>query len=157
MSQITIHHATIQDVPRLSTLLAELLGEGAYFTANSLRQQQGFTLLLQRPDSAQIFVARDLRGEIIGMCTAQLVISTVQGTAAAWIEDLIVLPAFRQQGIASKLLQSATEWTMQQDGTRLQLLVDVNNPVAVALYEKLAWKSTELQARYYFCPNSETV
>ncbi|MFZ2537716.1 MAG: GNAT family N-acetyltransferase, partial [Oscillospiraceae bacterium] len=86
----------------------------------------------------------------IGMVTAQLVISTAQGTASAWIEDMVIDAAYRKHGIGKQLLQNTLAWAKTKGATRAQLLVDITNTEALGYYEHLQWKSTQLQARRIF-------
>ena len=150
MSTFTIDEATLQDLPQLSQLVSELFTIEKDFTPNPERQQQGLKLLLAHPESTQVLVARNMHSIAIGMCSVQLVISTAQGSYAAWVEDVIVTKTYQQQGVAKALLQAAMRWAGEQGVTRMQLLVDMENQAALAFYQHLGWKTTQLQARHYF-------
>lgn len=150
MSIFTIDAARLEDLPQLSQLLGELFTIEQDFAPHPERQQQGLKLLLDHPESTHVLVARDVQGVVIGMCSVQLVISTARGSYAAWVEDVIVTQTFRQQGIAKTLLQAAMHWARQQGVTRMQLLVDMENHAALAFYQHVGWKNTQLQARHYF-------
>lgn len=150
MSTFTIDEATLQDLPQLSQLLGELFTIEKDFTPNPERQQQGLKLLLEHPELTHVLVARNMHNIAIGMCSVQLVISTAQGSYAAWIEDVIVTKTYQQQGIAKALLQAAMRWAGEHGVTRMQLLVDRENQAALAFYQHLGWKTTQLQARHYF-------
>jgi ribosomal protein S18 acetylase RimI-like enzyme len=150
MSTFTIDEATLQDLPQLSQLLGELFTIEKDFTPNPERQQQGLKLLLEHPESTHVLVARNMHNIAIGMCSVQLVISTAQGSYAAWIEDVIVTKTYQKQGIAKALLQAAMRWAGEHGVTRMQLLVDRENQAALAFYQHLGWKTTQLQARHYF-------
>jgi GNAT superfamily N-acetyltransferase len=84
------------------------------------------------------------------MVSAQLVISTAQGTASAWIEDMVIDAAFRGCGIGKQLLQKTLDWAKSKGATRAQLLVDIENSEALGYYQHLNWESTQLQARRVF-------
>ncbi len=150
MSTFTIDEATLQDLPQLSQLLGELFTIEKDFTPNPERQQQGLKLLLEHPELTHVLVARNMHNIAIGMCSVQLVISTAQGSYAAWIEDVIVTKTYQQQGVAKALLQAAMRWAGEHGVTRMQLLVDRENQAALAFYQHLGWKTTQLQARHYF-------
>jgi GNAT superfamily N-acetyltransferase len=150
MSIITIDQAVFEDIPDMMKLLEELFRIEKDFEPHPERQQKGLALLFQHPESVQVFVARDEMGKTVGMCSVQLVISTAQGSYAAWIEDVIVHHSVRKQGIASRLLQAASHWAKAQGATRLQLLVDLHNLPALQFYQRQGWKVTQLQARHYF-------
>ena len=150
MSTFTVDEAHFQDLPQLSQLLGELFTIEKDFTPNPERQQQGLKLLLEHPESTHLLVARNVHNLAIGMCSVQLVISTAQGSYAAWVEDLIVTKDFQQQGVARALLQAAMRWAGEHGVTRLQLLVDMENHAALEFYQHLGWKTTQLQARHCF-------
>jgi ribosomal protein S18 acetylase RimI-like enzyme len=154
MSTFTIDEAKLQDLPQLSQLLGELFTIEKDFTPNPERQQQGLKLLLEHPESTHLLVARNMHSVAIGMCSVQLVISTAQGSYAAWVEDLIVTKDFQQQGVAKALLQAAMLWAGEHGVTRMQLLVDMENHAALEFYQHLGWKTTQLQARHYFLTNA---
>jgi len=141
--------ATIADIPMMVELLHQLFSIEKDFTPDPCKQQRGLQLLLDNP-FASLIVAKTEDQQIIGMCSVQRVVSTAQGTYAAWIEDVVVREKFRKQGIATALLQAALTWAKQQGVSRAQLLVDTQNTPALQFYEKLNWRLTQLQARHFF-------
>jgi len=138
------------DISELSALLTLLFTIEQDFNPDLAKQQQGLKLLLQNPVTANICVARNSAGKVIGMVTAQLVISTAQGAASAWVEDMVVAAEYRGRGIGKALLNTAQAWAKSQGATRLQLLVDTSNSEGLAYYAHLNWQSTQLQARRIF-------
>ncbi|MCE9632819.1 MAG: GNAT family N-acetyltransferase [Methylophilales bacterium] len=116
------------------------------FQPNTQQQTQGLILLLQHPDRAVIKVARD-KGKIIGMVSAQLVISTAEGAPSAWVEDMVVLEKYRGTGVGRGLLESVLAWAKEKGATRAQLLVDLDNESALGYYQHLGWSTTRLAAR----------
>lgn len=144
-----IDNALPADIPALVELLAELFSIEADFQPDTERQALGLSLLLSRPEQAVIKVARH-DGNVVGMVSAQLVISTAQGTPSAWVEDMVVSAAFRSGGLGRQLLLAAEEWAKARGASRMQLLVDVENQPAIAYYQHLGWESTQLQARRLF-------
>lgn len=139
--------ATPDDLPALSQLLDELFSIEQDFQPNTERQVRGMALLLQHPDRAAIKVARDEEGQIIGMVSAQLVISTAEGAPSAWVEDMVVRDGWRGQGVGRGLLDSLMEWARSKGATRAQLLVDLDNEPALGYYQHLGWQATRLGAR----------
>ena len=121
MQTITIDNATPSDIPALVELLAELFSIEADFKPDTERQ-----------------------------VSAQLVISTAQGTPSAWLEDMVVSPDYRSGGIGRQLLEAVQEWAKSKGATRAQLLVDTENLPAVGYYQHLGWEATQLQARRLF-------
>jgi GNAT superfamily N-acetyltransferase len=142
-----IEDATLADVPALSQLLDELFAIEQDFQPNGERQMRGMVLLLQHPDRACIKLARDDAGQVIGMASAQLVISTAEGGASAWVEDMVVRDGWRGHGIGRALLDSLMHWAKTKGATRAQLLVDLDNEPALGYYQHLGWQATRLGAR----------
>ena len=144
---MNIANATLDDVPALSQLLDDLFCIEQDFQPNAERQTRGLNLLLQHPDSAVIMVARDTHGDLVGMVSAQLVISTAEGAASAWVEDMVVSEACRGKGVGRALLDSLQQWAKSKGATRAQLLVDLDNEAALGYYQHLGWQTTRLAAR----------
>lgn len=139
--------ATPQDVPQLVQLLNILFGIEQDFRADPEKQERGLRKLLATPEKAVIMTARDTHGNVIGMVSAQLVISTAEGAYSAWIEDMVIAEGWRTQGIGRRLLSSALDWARSQGATRAQLLVDLDNEPALGYYDHLGWQATRLGAR----------
>lgn len=139
--------ATPDDLPALSQLLDELFSIEQDFQPNTERQMRGMSLLLQHPDRAMIKVARNEEGRIVGMVSAQLVISTAEGAPSAWVEDMVVRDGWRGQGIGRGLLGSLMEWARAKGAARALLLVDLDNKPALGYYQHLGWQATRLGAR----------
>lgn len=144
---INIRHAQAKDIPVLCELLQQLFSIEQDFTPDLEKQSAGLQLLLAKPERGAILVAQQVGGKVIGMVSAQLVISTAQGTPAAWIEDMVVEANYRSKGLGRQLLDSVLAWAKAQGATRAQLLVDMDNQPAIAYYNHLGWNTTRLQAR----------
>lgn len=141
-----ISRATLNDIPDMVELLADLFGIEQDFNANTDKQVAGLTQLLSA-DSGCILVARDAQQQVIGMVTAQLVISTAEGAYSAWVEDMVIAPAYREQGIGKQLLNCILDWARSKGATRAQLLVDLDNIPAVGYYDHLGWSSSRMAMR----------
>lgn len=147
---ISVSDATEQDMPALVSLLAELFGIEQDFQPDSDKQARGLRLLMATPQHGVIKVARTAAGAIVGMVSAQLVISTAEGAPSAWIEDMVVRRDWRSQGIGRTLLDAALDWARDQGATRAQLLVDLDNTPALGYYDRLGWQGSRLGARRMF-------
>ena len=141
-----IRDAMPADVPELSRLLDDLFSIEQDFQPNTENQQRGMLLLLQQPERGCIKLAEE-GGRIIGMVSAQLVISTAEGAPSAWVEDMVVDNAWRGRGIGRALLDSLMDWARTKGATRAQLLVDLDNEPALGYYRHLGWDTTKLAAR----------
>lgn len=145
-----IENASAQDIPALIALLAILFGIEADFQADVAKQKKGLALLINHPEGGVIKVAKNQTGQVIGMVSAQLVISTAQGSPSAWVEDMVVEEAYRDKGVGKALLEAALFWAKGKGATRAQLLVDTENTAALGYYAHLGWEGTQLQARKIF-------
>jgi GNAT superfamily N-acetyltransferase len=101
---------------------------------------------LDNPNNGQIFVACHPTANVIGMVSAQLVISTAMGAPSVWLEDMIVLESFRGQGVGKALLNSAEGWAKSKGAKRIQLVADADNAPALQFYKHLEWQPTKLFA-----------
>jgi GNAT superfamily N-acetyltransferase len=150
MENISYQVANESDIDDLVSLLSDLFTIEKDFNPDLSKQKKGLELIVKNNNTATVQVAKNIAGKVIGMVTAQLVISTAQGAASAWIEDMVVHSSYRGQGIGKKLLQRTLDWAKKNGATRAQLLVDIENTEALGYYEHLKWESTQLQARRVF-------
>ena len=150
MKNISYGEASETDIADLVQLLSLLFNIEKDFNPNTSKQQKGLELLLKSNATATIQVAKDDTGKVIGMVSAQLVISTAQGAPSAWVEDMVINEAYRGHGIGKQLLYNALTWAKNKGATRAQLLVDIENIDAVGYYKYLNWEATQLQARRVF-------
>ena len=150
MKNIIYGEANETDIADLVQLLSLLFNIEKDFNPDTSKQQKGLELLLKSNATATIQVARDDTGKVIGMVSVQLVISTAEGAASAWVEDMVIVEAYRGHGIGKQLLYSALTWAKNKGATRAQLLVDIENIDAVGYYQHLNWETTQLQARRVF-------
>ncbi|MCW5204137.1 GNAT family N-acetyltransferase [Desulfobulbus sp. US4] len=140
--KILIRGAREEDLTGLVFLLEVLFSIEKDFTFNADKQQRGLRLLVQRPDAAVLVAER--QGRIIGMCTAQLLISTAEGGLSTLVEDVVILPAWQAHGTGKRLMEAVAEWSAFQGATRIQLLADRNNTRALGFYNRIGYRPTEL-------------
>jgi len=120
----------------MCNMLAGLFSIETCFAADHEKQTAGLELLLSGRNSIA-FIADN--GHAAGMITGQLVASTAAGGYSVLIEDLFVMPEFREQGIASMLIAHLISWAKEAGAVRAQLVADVMNAPAIALYNKLGF------------------
>ena len=144
--EISIEKAEAADIDALVKLLEVLFSIEQDFSPDATAQRDGLTLLLDTPDRARIFIAHHPVAGVVGMVSAQLVISTAVGAPSAWIEDLVVQEQFRKQGVGKTLLVQAQEWATTKGTKRVQLIADADNTSALDFYNSLGWTQTRLQA-----------
>ncbi len=143
---IRIQAATVDDVEELILLLAVLFSIEQDFVPDAAAQRRGLTTLIADPARGCIFVARHPTQGVVGMVSAQLVISTAIGAPSAWLEDMVVDKAFRGLGLGKALLAAAEQWAVSKGAGRLQLLADLDNAPALDFYRHLEWQATRLLA-----------
>ncbi len=140
---VHIRAASESDLDVMVGLIERLFTLEPDFRFDAGRARHGLDLLLAREDAAALWVA-ELDGQVIGMCSAQIVISTAEGGLAAWVEDVVVRPELRGAGIGRRLLAAVSAWAMRRGISRLQLLADAENAIALGFYRRLDWQTTRL-------------
>ena len=144
---LRIERATNADVPGMVELLRDLFTIERGFAVNPAKQETALRWLVSEMGRTRVLVAHDPDGSVIGMVTAQLVISTAEGALSAWIEDMVVRQDRRRQGVGSALLDAILQWTKCNGVTRAQLVVDSGNAASLAYYQRLNWEPTDLIVR----------
>lgn len=143
---ILIERANKNDLDALVELLNVLFSIEQDFTPDEAAQRKGLQLLLNNPDQGRIFVARDSQAGVVGMVSAQLVISTAMGAPSAWIEDMVLRVEFRGHSLGKALLEAAADWARSKGAKRIQLVADADNAPALGFYKHLGWQPTRLFA-----------
>lgn len=124
-------------------LLQELFSIEKDFVFNARRQRRGLRQMLGRSRLRRVWVAVQ-DGTVVGLCTAQILISTAMGGPAAIVEDVVVRPDRRGQGIGRVLMAAILFWARRRGLTRLQLLADKTNLPAIGFYRTLGWQETRM-------------
>ena len=112
-----------------------LFAHEADFTPNAERQRRGLALILDNPGVGRTYCAT-YSGAVIGMVTILFTVSTAEGGRAAWLEDLVVGPAWRSRGVGTQLLNHALAEAKLAGCTRITLLTDAGNHRAMRLYSR---------------------
>jgi len=136
--------ALLEDVPVLAQLLGVLFEQEHYFQPDPELQVLGLTLIIENPSIGLILVAKE-QGAIVGMVNLLFSVSTALGAKVATLEDMVVLPDWRDQGIGSQIIQRAIKEARDQGCARLTLLTDTTNESAQRFY-----------GRHGFIPSSMT-
>jgi len=137
-----IRIATGNDLDQLVSLLRQLFAIEEDFVFDPEKQLRGLELLLDCR-TALVLVA-EYQKKVIGMATAQLLISTAEGGPALLVEDVVVHPSEQNKGIGTALLQALGEWGASRGAGRMQLLADKNNSPALDYYLRRDWQQTQL-------------
>lgn len=140
--RVNIRTAGPADLDSLVSLLALLFSIEEDFVFDEPRQRQGLALMLENRRGC-VLVA-ETQGQVIGMCSGQLLVSTAEGGLSLLVEDVVVDEQWRGQGVGRLLLAAISGWARTNEVSRLQLLADRNNVPALDFYRKLGWQTTEL-------------
>lgn len=141
---ISTRAAKIEDLPVLLELVEMLFAIESDFEFDSEKVERGLRLFLLHRDAREIFVAEN-EAQILGMASVQLLISTAEGAPSGWIEDVILQPQSRGQGVGSQLLGAIENWCQARGATRLQLVYDGENSPALSFYQKFGFAPTKLK------------
>ncbi len=139
-----VRPARADDIPGMCGLLAELFSIESDFSPDRLKQARGLDLLLNDSSGLSIVFVAEEDGEIVGMCSAQTLVSTAEGGPVALLEDVIVRKQHRGKGIGKMLLSKVAGWCAEKSISRLQLLRDADNIDALKFYDVNGWSDTSL-------------
>ena len=145
MPDILIRHAEETDIDDMVALLGHLFSIEDDFHVDSEKQRTGLALIIENREHACVKVAVNSElNRVVGMCTAQTLISTAEGGRAAIVEDVVVSKSYRGRGIGTRLMGALAQWARHRGITRLQLLYDMDNMPALTFYRTLGWQPTSL-------------
>jgi GNAT superfamily N-acetyltransferase len=139
-----IRDGMVSDIQQMVDLLKELFMIEADFQFDESIQYSGLQMFLDGCGKHRCVRVAGIQDRLVGMCTAQTLISTAEGGIVALIEDLVVNLEYRGRGIGTKLLQSVETWAGIRGIRRIQLLADKNNQTGLNFYAHQKWQSTEL-------------
>ena len=141
---MVIQLASHDDVDGMCHLLSILFAQEKEFTPNVSAQKKGLQTILDTPFLGQLFVAKE-EGRIIGMVNLLWSISTALGEKVAWLEDVVVLPEYRSQGVGAALIAYALKNAKESGCKRITLLTDGNNEKAQAFYKRFGFQISTMQ------------
>ena len=142
--EVKIRNAEVDDIDAMKALLRQLFSIETDFAVDGQRQRQGLALMLDGCQKHRCVKVAEADGEVKGMVTAQLLMSTAEGGVVALIEDLVVDDGFRRRGIGRRLMDHIEKWCHDHGASRMQLLADRNNRYALDFYKKIGWQSTRM-------------
>ena len=139
-----IRNAQPEDLESLTALLRELFSIEADFAVDAGRQRRGLALMLDGCLKHRCVKVAEMDGDVVGMVTAQLLISTAEGGVVALVEDMVVDSRHRGRGIGRQLMDAIESWSRERGASRLQLLADRTNFSALDFYDKIGWRPTRM-------------
>ncbi|MBL6957009.1 MAG: GNAT family N-acetyltransferase [Chlorobium phaeobacteroides] len=131
-----VRYGNADDSDRCCELLGYLFDQEAEFFPDPETQQKGLEMIFNNPDSGTVFVCEERQSRVItGMVILLYTVSTALGKKVALLEDMIVDPAFRLQGIGNMLIEHALSHAASKGIERVTLLTDLDNTDAHRFYE----------------------
>lgn len=120
---VRIEPATIEDLNDLTALVVDLLEAQEDFDSDPHLQEQGIRLILEEPARGRIYVIRT-DDRILGMANLLFTISTAMGGFVLIMEDVIIHPDHRGQGLGAMLLEEVLTFAREKEFKRITLLAD---------------------------------
>jgi len=127
--------AELNDVLELTELLSILFAQEVEFEPDIDAQVRGLRLIISDSNVGLILIARK-QGKIVAMANLLYTVSTALGGKVGLLEDMVVRPEYRGQGVGLALLSAAIEYAQQVGCLRLTLLTDVDNLSAQQFYQR---------------------
>jgi GNAT superfamily N-acetyltransferase len=127
----------------MAALLGQLFTQEAEFRPDPDAQLRGLRRILDTPAQGQLLVAREGL-EVAGMVSLLWNTSTALGGPVAWLEDLVVAPDRRGQGLGHALLAGAIDLGRERGLLRITLLTDGDNLKAQALYASRGFRTSSM-------------
>jgi GNAT superfamily N-acetyltransferase len=141
---VTIRNARPEDIDSLVLLLKQLFAIETDFKIDAARHKRGLAMMIDGCGKHRCIKVADAQGTVVGMGSAQLLISTAEGGVAALVEDIVVDAQWRRMGIGRKIMDRLEQWAAARGVSRLQLLADHTNFAALDFYNHIGWLPTRM-------------
>ena len=102
-------------------------------------------------DYAYYLVAEAVDGKIVSCCGYRDMCSEAD------ITNVCVIPEMRRMGIAEEMLKKLMEYGIEHGVRDFTLEVRAKNEAAIALYEKLGFKSEGIRPGFYEKPKDDAI
>lgn len=122
---VIVRPATHEDLSGLARLREPLPSSGEGPGSGEDRRRCGLELMLNN-GRGRVLAAEAADGTVVGLCSGQLTISTVDGGPAVLIQDVFVREDWRGQGIGPRLMDALGDWARENEAGRLSLLADMD-------------------------------
>lgn len=138
-----IEPTTCTDIPALCDLLDDLFALEAEFRPDRAAQERGLRMILAKPATGTILVAR-YQDRVVAMVNLLYTVSTALGQKVALLEDMIVDPKQRGSGVGSQLLEAAVVHCRETGCGRITLLTDHDNLDAQRFYQRQGFEPSAM-------------
>ena len=78
-------------------------------------------------------------GQVVAAAYVSTIMSVEHGGESVWLEEIYVLPEFREQGVGSALVHAALDHARAAGYRAIDLEVDATHERAANLYERLGF------------------
>jgi len=102
-------------------------GEEYSYFENMLQSEHEHCFLAKEDDRYIGFIQLSIRNDYV---------EGSDSSPVAYIEGIYVDPAFRQQGIASQLLEAAEQWAREKAVTQIASDTEIGNQLSILFHEK---------------------
>lgn len=134
------YRAAIQlDLPVLVSMERILFADSPWTTGQFKEEFNGV------PNSRYFMVATNEQDQIVGYAAVLVVASGVE----ADVLTVAVLPEYVRQGIATHFMGELEKWSQSKVASAMMLEVGTQNTSAIALYEKLDYRTIATRKNYY--------
>lgn len=126
---------TMQNIIALSGLEKVCFGRDAWGIA-ALKGEFG-------NDYSHFFAEKDNDGKILGYVCVRILYEEAQ------VCNIAVLPEYRRQGIATRLIYKMIEFAESEECIRCELEVNTQNDPAIGVYRKCGFQEVGLRKNFY--------
>jgi GNAT superfamily N-acetyltransferase len=145
-----VRPAAIADLESMVSLLGLLLEQESDFSPNRDKQRQALLAILEAPGAGRLLVAES-GTQVVGMVSLLFTISTAEGGLAAWLEDMVVHPEWRNNGIGARLVEAAVRACQERGIRRITLLTDFTNHFVQRFYERQGFVRSAMVPYRRYC------
>lgn len=145
--QITIRVAQTHDSKALVSLWRSLdrLHAALHprFFVNGIRDADKILNEIAKDSKRVLFVAEECK-DLIGTVSAYLARPSqtmLRSDLRVYVDDLVVDPNYRRQGVGEMLMMRVKQWATSKDAVEIMLTLWANNTEAEALYQKLGYRA----------------
>jgi ribosomal protein S18 acetylase RimI-like enzyme len=135
-----VRRATLEDLPTLSGLFDEY--RQSYGERPNLQQSADF--LEQRFKNAESIIFVNVMGEVLtGFILLYRGFSSIRCRSYYVLDDVYVSPAFRRQGAARQLIDTAILFANQEQAVKIWVDTPKDNYQSHQLYQSMGFKATD--------------
>lgn len=138
-----IRVAKKKDIKELIKLLFYLFNQEKEFSFNKPLHIKALKRIITDSSVGKVFVVIK-KEKIVAMTNLLFSVSTYKGSTVAILEDMVVLPKYRNSGIGSKLLNYILKFVEDNRIKRVTLLSDYDNYKAHKFYKKFNFKKSKM-------------